>query len=175
VFLLTFIRKLYKVLSSDSSPSAIAVAVAFGVLAGCVPVTCGLSLFMLLLVLVFRVQIAAALFAWGVTRLLSKLLLARIFEGVGESLLGTEGLRGFWTWFLNQPVVAWFGLDKYAILGGAVVGLILGAALVIPVRLAVISYRRWLHEKVSSNRFFRWLTSFWFVKVLKFIFVGTKL
>ena len=175
MFLLTLIRKLYKVLSSDSSPSAIAFAVAFGIVAGCVPVKSGLALFMLLLVLVFRVQIAAALVVWGLTRLISKFLLARVFERVGESLLDPEGLHGFWTWFVNLPVVAWFGLDRYAILGGAVVGLALGAALFFPVRMGVASYRRFLHEKVSSNRFFRWLTNFWFVKILRFVFLGTKL
>jgi hypothetical protein len=71
MFLLAFIRKLYKTLSADASPAAIAFAVAFGVVAGCVPVVSGLALFMLLLCLVFRVQLSAALLAWGLTRLAS--------------------------------------------------------------------------------------------------------
>jgi len=175
MFLLTLVRKLYKILSSDASPSAIAFAVAFGVLAGCVPVLSGLSLFMFGLIVIFRVQISSALVAWGLMRLLSKLFLGGLFGRIGFSLLEGDSLRGFWTWFLNLPVVAWFGLRYYPILGGAVVGLLLGAALFVPIRLGVISYRRWLHEKVSSNKFFRWLTSFWFVKLLKFIFVGAKL
>jgi uncharacterized protein (TIGR03546 family) len=175
MFFLTLTRKLYKVLSSDSSPTAIAVAVAFGVLAGCVPVTSGLFVFLMLLTLIFRVQIAAAMLAWGLTRLLSKVLLARFFESAGEALLDPEALHGFWTWARNLPVVAWFGIDRYAILGGAVVGLALGLALIVPLRLTVISYRRWLHERVSSNRFFRWLTNFWLTKLLKFVFVGGRL
>lgn len=174
MFFLTLTRKLYKVLSSDSSPSAVAFAVAFGILAGCVPVTSGLTLFLLLCILVFRVHVAAALLAWGLTRLLSTLVLARLFEGVGEALLEPEALHGFWTWFVNLPVVAWFGLTQYAILGGAVVGVVLGAALFVPIRMTVISYRKWLHERVSSNRFFRWLTNFWVVKLLRFVFVGVR-
>lgn len=174
MFLLTLIRKLYKVLSSDASPSAIAFAVAFGIVAGCVPVSSGLAVFMLLLTLVFRVQISAALLAWGLTRLLAVALLAPSFESLGESLLERPALEGFWTFALNLPVVAWFGLHRYAILGGAVVGVLLGAALFLPLRMAVVSYRRWLHDKVSQNKFFRWLTSFWFVKLLKFVFVGVR-
>ncbi|MBI4606071.1 MAG: TIGR03546 family protein [Planctomycetes bacterium] len=172
MFVLTLTRKLYKVLSSDTSPSAIAFAVAFGVLAGCVPVLSGLALFMLLLVLVFRVQVAAALLAWGLTRLAVVAGLARVFEGLGESLLEAEPLKPFWTWASNAKGLAWFGLDTYAICGGAVVGLLLGAALFLPVRWTVAAYRRWAHEKVSKNRFFQWLTSFWVIKILRFIFVG---
>jgi uncharacterized protein (TIGR03546 family) len=174
MFVLTLTRKLYKVLSSDSSPSAIAFAVAFGVLAGSVPLTSGLTLCMLLAVLVLRVQISSALLAWGLMRLLSKWILAPLYYSLGKALLDAELLHGFWTWLLNLPVVAWFGFHQYAVLGGAVAGLVLGIALFYPLRMGVISYRRWLHEKVSSNRFFRWLTNFWIVKLLRFVFVGVR-
>jgi uncharacterized protein (TIGR03546 family) len=174
MFILAFIRKLYKTLSSDSSPSAIAFAIAFGIVAGCVPVLSGLALFMLILTLVFRVQIASALLAWGLTRLACVAGLARGFEALGESLLENESLHGLWTWVCNAKVLAWFSLDKYAILGGAVTGVILGAALFLPVRWSVIGYRRFVHEKVSQNRAFRWLTNFWVVKLLRFVFIGSQ-
>ena len=173
MFILTFIRNLYKTLSRDASPASIAFAVAFGVLAGCVPASSGLALFLFLLILVFRIQISTFLFAWSLTRLACLAGLALLFEGLGEKLLDAEGLRGFWTWALNLPVVAWFDLHRYAILGGAVVGALLGAALFVPVRLSVLAYRRFAHEKLSQNKFFRWLTNFWVVKVLKFVFVGS--
>jgi len=172
VFFLTFIRKLYKVLSSAASPSAVAFAVAFGVVAGCVPLMSGLALFLVLLVLVLRVNAAAALFAWVLTRLLVVGTLVGTFESVGETLLENEALKGFWTWLLNLPVVAWFGLEHYVIVGGAVVGVLLGAALFFPIRLLVILYRRYAHEKVSESKFFRWLTKFWVVRILRFVFVG---
>jgi len=174
MFILAFIRKLYKVLSADSSPSAIAFAVAFGIVAGCVPVFSGLTLFLLLLTLVFRVQIASALLAWGLTRLACVAGLTRGFESIGESLLDNESLHGFWTWVCNARVFGWFSLDRYAVLGGAVTGLVLGAALFLPVRWAVIGYRRFAHEKVSQNKFFRWLMNFWVVKILRFVFVGSS-
>jgi uncharacterized protein (TIGR03546 family) len=174
VFILTFIRKLYKTLSRDSSPTAIAFAAAFGTLAGCVPVTSGLALFLAVLVLVVRVQVSTALFAWALARLASVAGLALLFEPAGEALLEAGALRGFWTWLLNLPLVAWFDLHHYAILGGAVVGSVLGASLFVPVRLLVIGYRRFVHEKASQNRFFRWLTSFWVVKVLQWVLVGGR-
>jgi hypothetical protein len=51
-------------------------------------------------------------------------------------------------------------LDRYAILGGALTGVLLGAALWYPVRAFVIGYRRFAHEKLSQNKFFRWFTNF---------------
>ncbi len=174
MFLLTFIRKLYKVLSSDGSPSAIAFAVAFGVVAGCVPVLSGLAFFMELLTMVFRVQVAAALLAWGLTRLACIAGLARLFESMGEPLLENESLHGFWKVVCNAPVLAWFKLDRYAVLGGAITGICVGAALFLPVRMFIIAYRKFAHEKLSQNKFFKWLTNFFVVKFLRFILIGSQ-
>lgn len=172
MFILTLIRKLFKLFSSDSSPEAVAFGVSFGFVMGCVPFLSGFSLLLLLGILIFRVQLAAAILAWGLARLLSVAGLARLFEGVGERLLDPEGGHAFWTWLLNLPVMAWLGLESYAILGGAVVGLVGGALLFYPVRQLIVAYRRFLHEKLASNKFFRWLTNFWVVKALRFVFVG---
>jgi hypothetical protein len=70
-------------------------------------------------------------------------------------------------------VTAWFRLDSYAMLGGAVVGVLLGAALFLPVRGFVTGYRRFAHDKLSQNKFFKWLTNFWVVKGVRWILVGT--
>ena len=174
MFILSFIRSLYKVLSSDSSPSAVAFAACFGVIAGSVPLWAGLFWLMLACILVFRVQISTAIFAWGITRLLCLAGLAGVFERVGVRLLENDALRGFWTWFLNLPVIAWLDLHRYAVLGGAVVGILISLVIFFPVRQLVVGYRRYVHEKVSRNRFFRWLTSFWLTKLLKLIFVGAR-
>jgi hypothetical protein len=55
-----------------------------------------------------------------------------------------------------------------------VTGVVAGAILFVPVRLLIISYRCFVHEKVSKNKFFRWLTNFWLVKALRFVFVGAR-
>jgi hypothetical protein len=59
-----------------------------------------------------------------------------------------------------------------AVTGGALVGLVAGILAFWPVRQSVISYRRWIHAKVSQNRFFQTITNFWFIKGLRFIFIG---
>ncbi len=172
MLLLAWIRKIYKVLSADASPSAIAFGAAFGLSLGCVPVMSGAFLFMLLLLLVVRVQVSAGILFWVIGRLLTLVLAKVAFYPIGDALLYTEALMGFWTSLLNTPFFAWSGFDYPAVLGGFVFGAVVGAFLFVPIRLLVIAYRRWAHEKVSKNKFFRWLTSFWFIKALKWVFVG---
>lgn len=174
MFLLVWLRRLYKVLSADASPSAIAFAVAFGLTLGFIPLSSGLALFLMVAILALRVQLSAALVAVAISKLLTALGLQSVFFSTGVALLDNEGLRGFWTWFLNLPVVAWFQLEHYVVLGGAVCGTLLGALVFWPVRQLVIGYRSFLHDRVSDSRFFRWLTNFWLTKVLRFVFVGAK-
>jgi uncharacterized protein (TIGR03546 family) len=173
MFILIWIRKTYKALSADASPSAIAFAVLFGLTLGLVPFWSGLGLSLIGCILVFRVQVSSALLALGIAKGLSLAGLSALFVPLGELLLEPASLHGFWTRALNLPVVAWLDLDRHAVTGGAFLGLALGLILFVPVRKLVIGYRRFLHEKVSSNKFFRWLTSFWLIKGLKFVFVGT--
>jgi uncharacterized protein (TIGR03546 family) len=172
MLLLAWIRKIYKVLSADASPSAIAFAAAFGLTLGCVPVTSGAFLCLLLLLLVFRVQVSAGILFWVIGRAMTLVFAKVAFYPIGDSLLYNESLMGFWTWLLNAPVFAWSGFAYPAVLGGFVFGAGIGAALFVPIRLLVIAYRRWAHEKVSKNEFFKWMTNFWFIKALKWVFVG---
>lgn len=173
MIVLAWIRKLYKILSADASPEAIAFAVAFGLTLGFVPLSSGIGLLLLLSVAVLRVQVSTAIAFWAVGRLLRALpFVVAFFDSIGDWLLFPES--AFWVWFLNLPIAPWLGFDCPAVLGGAVGGVLLGAALFVPVRLLIISYRRWLHDRVSGNRFFRWLTSFWLVKGLRFIFLGVR-
>jgi hypothetical protein len=109
-----------------------------------------------------------------VTKLLYAAGLDRVAASVGEALLEADALRGFWTWACNLPVLAWFDLNWVAVTGGAAVGVALGAIIFWPIRQLVIAYRKCVHEKVSQNKFFRWLTNFWFIKLLRFIFIGAK-
>lgn len=174
MFLLVWIRRLYKMLSADASPAAIAFAVAFGLTLGFVPWSSGIAMLLVAAVLVVRVQISAAIGALAISKLLTALGADALFYSVGKSLLDSEGLRGFWTSFLNLPVVAWLQFEHYVVLGGIVCGVILGAILFWPVRQLIIGYRAFVHDRVSDNKFFRWLTGFWLTKVLRFIFVGAR-
>ena len=54
MLVLTWIRKLYKTLSADASPTAIALAASIGIVAGFLPINSGAFLVLLLALLIFR-------------------------------------------------------------------------------------------------------------------------
>ena len=172
MLILIWIRKIYKTLSADASPSAIAFGVLFGLTLGFLPLWSGAAILLISSILVFRVQVSSALLAVGAAKLLSMAGISMFFNPVGEALVDPEGLHGFWTWLLNLPVVAWLDLHYHAVLGGAVLGFGLGLILLFPIRALVSGYRRVLHDRVSQNKFFKWLTNFWLIKGLRFIFIG---
>jgi uncharacterized protein (TIGR03546 family) len=173
MLLLTWIRSIYKLLSSDSSPAAIAFGVAFGVLLGCVPLWSGLGMVLLAAMLVFRVQMSSALAAMALGKLMILCGVGTVFEYVGVVLLEPPPLRPLWTSLLNMPVVAWLDLDAVAVTGGAVVGVVVGGVLFWPIRQLVVGYRKFVHEQLSGNPFFQFMTNFWFIKALRFVFIGT--
>ena len=173
MLILMWIRKIYKSLSADASPAAIAFAVLFGLMLGFVPIVSGLGFFLIASLLVIRVQISAALLAMGIGKLLAFAGVARLFNPIGEALMTPDSTHGFWTWFLNLPVVAWLDLHKVAITGGAFLGLLIGGVLFFPIMKFVAGYRRFVHDRLAQNKFFRWFTNFWLIKGLRFVFVGT--
>jgi uncharacterized protein (TIGR03546 family) len=174
LFVLIWIRKIYKTLSADASPAAIAFGVLFGLTLGFIPLFSGLGMLLIASTLIFRVQISSMLLAFGLSKLLYAAGLKELFLPIGSAILETESLKGFWTWFLNLPVITWLDLDRLAVTGGAAAGLALGLILFWPICALINGYRRYVHEKVSQNRFFKWLTNFWVIKILRFIFLGVQ-
>ncbi len=174
MLILTWIRKIYKILSAEASPEAIAFGILFGLVLGFVPFTSGLAILLIASILVIRVQISSALAAFAIAKILSPIGLAHLSSSMGSTLLEADGLRGFWTWACNFPVLAWLDLNWPQVVGGACLGLVLGGVLFWPICKLIVGYREFVQEKASENRFFRWLTSFWLTKLLRFILLGSK-
>jgi uncharacterized protein (TIGR03546 family) len=163
------IRKLFKQLKSDLTPTQLAVGAFLGALAGLTPF--GLHLVALFLVaLLFNCSMAAFLFVFGATKPVGLALGAVSFR-LGESLL-SDG-SGLWASFIralsDAPVLAWLGYDRYVVAGGYAIALPAALALGIAVRLGVAAYRRkltpkladaaWYENAMKSRlfRFFHWV------------------
>ena len=175
MFFLAWTRKIYRTLSSDASPNAIAFAIAFGLTLGFVPFFSGLGLALGVCILIFRVQLSAAILALSMSKGLYAIGLWKLLIPVGIALLEPAPVQEFWTWCLNLPVVALLDLDRLAVTGGAVIGIGLGTLLFWPVQRTVIAYRTFIHKAVTRNRVFNWITSWWLIKLLRFVFIGTKM
>jgi uncharacterized protein (TIGR03546 family) len=75
---------------------------------------------------------------------------------------------------LNAPVIAWFPFDRYAVMGGFLLALALSIVLFMPVRWAVLWFRRVIQPRADQYRIVRWWRGFFLTKALSFVFIGTN-
>lgn len=136
-------RKLGSLLRGKATPFQVAAACVLGALLGFAPgILQGPALVLLLVaaLLVVNANLGLALLVAGGARLLS-LLLAPVSFSIGRFLLEgpTEGLARA---LVNAPVVAWCGLEYYAVAGGQLVGLVLGLATGLVAARALTTFRK---------------------------------
>lgn len=172
MFILKLIRKLFKGLSGAESPNQIAIGLGLGLTLGLVPLSSGLGILLLMLIFVTRVSFPFATVAWGLAAALRAAVIAGMLADIGFWILWKLPLTGFWSFVLTLPGIALLGLDRHSVMGGAVVGILLGAALFFPVRYLVVRYREVVVAKLSNSRFFKYLMKLWIVRALRWILVG---
>jgi len=166
-------RRIGKLVRGKATPFQIYAACLLGAFLGFAPgfqQAPGLILFWSLLLLVLN----ANLFLAGVVGLVSKLLywvaLPLAFH-FGVLLL--EGpTRGLFAAMANAPVLAYFGLEYYAVVGGQALGLLVGLAAGYGTARALAAYRRKMAAlERDSERLKKWGSKKW-VAALAFVFLG---
>lgn len=138
-----FTRKLGKLLRGKATPFQLVAACVLGALLGFAPPFVqapALYLILVALLLVVNANIGLALLVAGVTRLASWLLVPVSFQ-IGRFLLDGPA-SGLARAIVNAPVLAWAGLQYYAVSGGLALGLGLGVLLGLAVVRAVGAFRR---------------------------------
>ena len=173
MWLIKLIRKLVKGLSGADSPNQIAFGIGLGLMLGLVPFGTGYGVFLFLLILALKVSFPFALVGWSVAALLRVSVLPGILVDIGYGVLWELPFHDFWRFFLNLPLVALMGLDRCSVMGGAVLGLALAAALFFPVRFFVVRYREVVVEKLSKSKAFKYFTNLWLIRILKWVLVGS--
>jgi len=169
-----FTRKLGKLIRGKTTPFQIYAACLLGAFLGFIPgfgQAPGLILFWTFLLLILN----ANLFAAGVVGLLSKLIyliaLPVAFQ-IGRFLL--EGpTQGLFEAMANAPVLAYFGFDYFAVVGGQVLGLVVGLASGAYLTRALRSLRGRLAAREKEGRESRFANKGW-AKALRWIFIGGK-
>lgn len=167
-------RKIGSLIRGKTTPFQIYAACLLGALVGFMPSFShgpALMAFWILLLLVLN----ANLFLAGIVLLLSKLILLVAMPAVfavGRFLL--EGpTQGLFKTLINAPVTAYSGLDYYAVAGGQLVALIFGFVLAFLLKRSITNYRKkMMAVSEDSARLKKYNEKSW-VKVLKFLFLGS--
>ena len=158
LLILKYIAKLLKALASEASPSQLAGGFVLGMIIGLTPVASLHNVFVLILILIIKVNIGMAILAFlifsGVAYLADPL-----FHSLGVTILENEGMQATWTSMYNNE---WFALTKFyntVVMGSLVTALALCIPMFPLTKVFVKQYRKHIHEKVQKWKLVRWFKS----------------
>jgi uncharacterized protein (TIGR03546 family) len=156
--MLTMIAKLLKILNSEADPFQISVALGMSMITGFLPLFTPLSLIVLLLVLVLRVNISSyilgsAFFA-GVAWFLDPL-----FHRIGLFVLTAAPLEGLWTAFYNTVTGRLQRFNNSVVMGSFVFSVVFFVPLVLLVNTLIRRYRDHILVWVKKSRIMQVITA----------------
>lgn len=134
------IIKLVKILNSDSSPSAISVAVCLALFIGLTPISSPHNLLVLLIVLLFRVHLGTFIMASLGFALLG-LTLESALDSFGYYLLTHETYANLWTAMYNTQIGRLSLFNYTTQFGGLVLSLLLFVPLWLAISIGIKQYR----------------------------------
>ena len=151
IAMLKLIAKLLKVLNSDNDPNQISLALCFSMVVGLTPFISLHNLFVLLLVLVVRVNLSAFLLGLvsfsGISYMLDPL-----FHRVGITALKVQSIEAFWIRLYNSPLWRLENFNNSIVMGSVLVSLVFFIPLHLLVKHIIRRYREGLRQWVENTR-----------------------
>lgn len=150
MILIKIFSKLIKALRSNESPNQLAWGFVFGMIIGLTPFWNLHNLFILVLIIIFRVNIAMASIAFLVFSLFAYLF-DPWFHSLGYWLLvDTESLRPIWIFCTSTPVLALANFNNTVVLGSLVVALLLMLPMYFFTKVWVRLYREKMEKHIQK-------------------------
>jgi len=156
--MIKMIANLLKILNSDADPSQISLALGFALVSALLPFFSPLSLLILLVVFLLRVNLSAYLlgtaFFSGVAYLLDPLL-----HGIGLAVLTAGPLEGVWTALHNSTIWRIQRFNNSVVMGGLVFGILCFIPLVLLANALIRRYREHVLAWVKKTRLMQAFTA----------------
>ena len=156
--MLKMIANLLKILNSAADPSQISLALGFALISGLLPFFSPLSLLVLFIVFLLRVNLSAYLlgtaFFSGLAYLLDPLL-----HRIGLALLTASPLEGLWTALYNSTLWRIQKFNNSVVMGGLVFGILCFVPLVFLMNALIRSYREHVLAWVKKTRLMQAFTA----------------
>lgn len=165
--LFKLIRKVAGIIRGGVGFGQLVLGCMLGFFIGMIPGFNLLSLVLLFLLLLFNTNrfLGAVMIIVGS---IFSVIVAPVTFRMGFVIIHQVGLEGLFAWFAELPVVAWFGLDNYCLVGGIPVVIVVGGALswwlartVIGIRKAIVSGKEksTRFKKVAENKIVRFFVN----------------
>ncbi len=149
--MLKIIARILRVLNSETAPAQIAAAVILALFMGLSPLGAPHNLFLLLLVLVLRVNLSLFIVCFAIFSGIAWLL-DPWAHALGLALLQAEALQGVWTALYNNGFWRFLGFNNTLTLGTTFAALVLSVPLYFAVTWGVRNYRQHVLEYVRRSR-----------------------
>ena len=154
MFLIKQIFALLRLLHSENGDRSIAIGVSLGFILGLTPVLSLQGAILLLILLLLRIQVAAALLSWLAFSFIP-FFIPHPLNYVGGLALEASFLRPLWTFFYKAPVLPLSQFNNTIVMGGFIIG-ILGAPLIFKLSLFLVKkYRSSVGNYLSQTRFMK--------------------
>jgi uncharacterized protein (TIGR03546 family) len=149
MFWLKLIRDFFKVLRDGQTPRQIAAGFALGSILGLSPMFTLQGALVWLLILLFDVNLSAALLAITLFSLVAYVA-DPAFHWLGFQLLvNVQGLAPLWTWLYNAPIAPLSRFYNTVVMGSLAASLVLVLPIYLAMKRFVIAYRTHIHSRVE--------------------------
>ncbi len=152
---LKILKDFIAILREGQTPRQVAAGFALGSMVGISPVTTLQGLLIWLVILLFDVNLGAAVLAFTLCSL-GAYLLDPAFHWLGYQILtGTDGLRPLWMALYNAPVAPLTRFNNTVVMGSFVCALLLTLPIYFAFKRLVIVYRKTLGARLEKTKVYQ--------------------
>ncbi len=158
MFWLQIVSNFLKVLRAGQTPRQIAAGFALGSIVGLSPMFTLQGLFVWLLILIFNVNLSAAILAFTLFSIFAYLL-DPAFHWLGYQLLvNVEALKELWTTLYNAPIAPLTRFNNTVVLGSFLAAIVLSVPVYVGMKHLVIAYRATIGAKIEQWKIYQILS-----------------
>jgi len=150
MFGLELLAKIIKILRSGATPPQIAGGFILGMIWGLTPLWNLHNLLVLIIIILFTVNISAALFSFLIFSLFAYIF-DPLFHSLGYFVLvDIPALKGLWTALYNVPIIALSNFNNTVLMGSLLTSLVLLLPVYFLIKTGVIAYRENIDAKIQK-------------------------
>jgi uncharacterized protein (TIGR03546 family) len=150
MFGIELLAKLLKILRSAASPNQIAIGFIIGMIIGLTPFWTLHNIILIFILIIVNINIGTAIFSFLLFSAIAYLV-DPLFHSLGYFLLvDMEGLKDFWTFLYNLPLVALSRYNNTVVIGSLVIALVVSLPTYFLAKIGVIYYRENIDSRIQK-------------------------
>ena len=148
------IFNLIKLLHSESGDRSIALGIALGFILGMSPLLSLQAIFVILILLVFRIQIGACIVSSFFFKFMA-FLLSPVFDKAGRLVLETESLKPAFTSLYNMPIIPYTKFYNSVVMGAGITSIVLAPIIYFIFKAVIKKYRAGVVSKTNNSKIWK--------------------